>query len=240
MPQEATPEGVMPPGERPLGHMPESQMPEGQLLPGRYRELLVSDLPPAEVYRRCVQLAQEDGSSGDYGLTEAVVYGCEVRLALEILRHGPPESWHNFGDPTGHAEDDLWRLLDPLQPRRLAFVGSGPYPVTACLVSARYPGAELVCVDNNIVAHVLGEAVLEAASVPARFVFADAAELDYRGFDAVIVAAMVSGKRALVQRLLEETTALVVVRSKLDLEHPRVAAFPSPFGDDGAFSGRPA
>lgn len=214
-------------------------MPQG-LLPERYRELLVSDLSPAEVYRRCVQLVLEDGSSGDYELTETVVYGCEVRLALEVLRHGPPESWHNFGDPTGHAEDDLWRLLDPLRPRRLAFVGSGPYPVTACLVSARYPGAELVCVDNNIVAHLLGEAVLEVASVPARFVFADAAALDYRGFDAVIVAAMVSAKQALVERLLEETTALVVVRSKLDVEHPRLAAFPSPFGDDGAFSGRSA
>lgn len=219
---------------------PQGAMPQGEMLPERYRELLLSDLPPGEVYRRCVQLVLEDGSSGDYELTEAVVYGCEVRLALDVLRHGAPESWHNFGDPTGHAEDDLWRLLDPLQPRRLAFVGSGPYPVTACLVSARYPGAELVCVDNNIVAHLLGQAVLEVASVPARFVFADAAALDYRGFDAVIVAAMVSAKKALVERLLEETTALVVVRSKVDVEHPRVAAFPSPFGDDGAFSGRPA
>lgn len=229
------PQGAVPPNE-----MPPNEMPANQMLPERYRELLVSDLPPAEVYRRCVQLVREDGSSGDYGLTEAVVYGCEVRLALDVLQHGAPESWHNFGDPTGHAEDDLWRLLDPLQPRRLAFVGSGPYPVTACLVAARYPGAELACVDNNIVAHLLGQAVLEVASVPARFVFADAAELDYRGYDAVIVAAMVSAKRALVERLLEQTTALVVVRSKVDIEHPRVAAFPSPFGDDGAFSGRPA
>lgn len=226
-------ERLMPPG-RLSGQMPPRQIPE------RYRALLLSDLPPNEVYRRCVELVQEDGSSGDYGLTEAVVYGCELRLALEVLRHGPPGSWHNFADPTGHAEEDLWRLLDPLQPRRLAFVGSGPYPVTASLVAARYPGAELDCVDNNLVAHLVGQAVLEAASVPARAVFGDAALLDYRGYDAVIVAAMVSGKRDLVARILDQSTALVVVRSKVDVDHPRVVAFPSPFGDDGAFSGRPA
>jgi hypothetical protein len=217
--------------------VPHDELPAGPMLPDRYRALLVSDLPPAEVYRRCVELVESEGSSGDYGLTEAVVYGCEVRLALEVLRHGPPESWHNFGDPSGHAEDDLWRLLDPLQPRRLAFVGSGPYPVTACLVAARYPGADLVCVDNNIVAHLLGQAVLEVASVPARFELADAAELDYAGYDAVIVAAMVSAKQALVARILEQSNALVVVRSKVEVEHPRVVGFPSPFGDDGAFSG---
>lgn len=205
-------------------------------LPERYRELLVADLPPAEIYRRCVELVQRDGSSGDYALTEAVVYGCEIRLALEVLRSGRPERWHNFGDPTGHAEDDLWALLDPLTPRRVAFVGSGPYPVTACLVAGRYPGAEVVCVDNNIVAHFLGQAVLEAASIPARCVFADALELDYRGYDAVIVAAMVSAKRAVVERILEQSEALVVVRSKVEVEHRRVVAFPSPFGNDGAFS----
>jgi hypothetical protein len=215
-------------------------MPAASSLPERYRTLLLSDdLSPAEIYRRCVELVQADGSSGDYGLTEAVVYGCEIRLALDVLRHGAPEAWHNFADPTGHAEDDLWSLLDPRRPRRLAFVGSGPYPVTACLVATRYPGVELVCVDNNIVAHLLGRAVLEAASVPARSVLADALELDYRGYDAVIVAAMVSDKRAVVERVLEQSPGLVVVRSRVHVEHPRVVAFPSPFGDDGAFSAGP-
>lgn len=209
-------------------------------LPPHYRDLLFSDLDPGDVYRRCVDQLRHDGLACDYELTEAIVYACEVRYALEVLRDGPPDSWWNFGDPTGDAESRLWAVLDPLAPLRLAFVGSGPYPVTAVLVGRRYPDAEITCFDNNMAAHILGAAVLEAAGSPARAVFADAAEVDYEPFNAVLVAAMVTAKRSLVERILGMSDALVVVRSEVGVDHERVVAFPSPFSEDGTLDGRMA
>ncbi|MEO7195341.1 MAG: nicotianamine synthase family protein [Pseudonocardiaceae bacterium] len=206
-------------------------------LPDRYRELILSDLDPGEMYLQLVREVQADRIALDYGLTETIIYACEVRYALDVIRTGPPPQWSNFADPQGNFENLLWPLLDPLQPVRLAFAGSGPYPITAALVAGRYPSAQITCIDNNIVAHLLSQAMLERAGVLARALFLDAFEVDYQPFNAVIVAAMVTGKRKLVEKILDSSQALVIVRSHIALEHPRVISLPSPFDEDGILNG---
>jgi hypothetical protein len=207
-------------------------------LPPRYRDIVLSEADPGEAYRRCVAELRAEGRRCDYDLTEALVYACEVRYALDVIRHGRPDRWWNFGDPAGDAEARLWTLLDPLVPLNLAFVGAGPFPVTALLVADRYPDARITCVDNNVAAYLLCRAVLERLGLAAADTeLRDALDVDYSRFNAVIVAAMVGGKRGLCRRILSTSDAVVVARSRVDLSHPRLVQFPSPFGDDGALDG---
>jgi hypothetical protein len=207
-------------------------------LPPQYRDLITSNLNPGEIYRCGIEMIREDKLTCDYQFTEALVYAAEVRYAIQVIREGPPSNWWNFGDPHGDFEDMLCSLLDSRQPLRLVFAGSGPYPITAALVANHYPDAEIVCVENNVAAYLLGEAVLERSGITARSVLVDAMDFDYCQYNAVIVAAMVRGKRALVEKILSTSSALIVVRSRIGVEHDRVVELPSPFTDDGTLDGR--
>jgi hypothetical protein len=202
-------------------------------LPDRCRDLLLSDREPGEIYRLCLQELQ--GAS--YAVTETVVYGCEVRYALDVLEGRTPQLY-NFGDLGGAGDRLLWSVLDPLPLRRVAFLGSGPYPVTALLVRQRYPDSQVLCVDQSIVGFLLGRAVAAKLGQPIEFAWSQAAELDYGGFTAVVVAAMVGDKTALARRLLDQTEAEIVVRGEIDLEHPRLHTLGSGFSErDGCFQG---
>ena len=114
-------------------------------LPANIRELLLSPGEPGQIYRQCLELMQREGVSADYALTEQVVYGCEVRYAVQVLEGQIPELY-NFGDLDGHGTALLWRVLDGARRRRVAMIGSGPYPVTALLIRQRYPDSESGCV----------------------------------------------------------------------------------------------
>src|SRR5256885_9335939 len=127
-------------------------------LPPKYREIIFSRMEPGEAYQRCVAELVKEGREADYRLTETIVYATEVRYAIGVLREGRPSRFWNFGDLKGDADARLWGILDPIKNLKIAFIGSGPYPVTALLIRERYPNAELTCVDNNIAAHLLSEA----------------------------------------------------------------------------------
>ena len=201
-------------------------------LPHRCRELLLSEREPGEIYRLCLQ----EMAGSTYALTESMVYGVEVRYAIDILE-GKPVELYNFGDVTGQGDALLWRMLDPLPVRRVAFLGSGPYPVTALLVRKRYPESQVVCVDNHIVGYLLGRAVAAKLGEPLEFRWQEAGDGDFRGFTAIVVAAMVGDKLALARRLLEETDARILVRGEIDLEHPRLFTLSSHFSEqDGRLS----
>ena len=203
-------------------------------LPPKYHDLILGDLEPGLAYRRSVEALAEDGLSADYALTETIVYATEVRYALGVIRDGPPEKLWNFGDLDGKSTDRLWAVLDKVADMRLAFVGSGPYPITALLAAERYPGAGITCVDNNIVGHLLGQAVMERMGLPIDCVFAEAIELDYSPFNVVVIAAMVSGKSEVVNRVLDGSEALVVVRGETGLQHERLVEINAKFREDGS------
>ena len=136
-------------------------------LPDKYRQLLLSDTEPGELYRRCLTDMAADGLTADYALTETIVYTTEVRYALDAIRHGRPERLWNFGDLDGRSTAAMFDVLDTVPRMRLAFTGSGPYPITALLAAERYPDAtSITCIDNHIVGHLLGQATVEAMKMP--------------------------------------------------------------------------
>jgi hypothetical protein len=203
-------------------------------LPAKYHDLILGDLEPGIAYRRSVEALAEDGLTADYALTETIVYATEVRYALDVIRKGPPERLWNFGDLDGKSTDRLWAVLDRVEGLRLAFAGSGPYPITALLAAQRYPQARITCIDNNIVGHLLGQAVVERMGLPIDCTFAEAIDVDYAPFNAVVIAAMVSGKTELVQRALDTSEALVVVRGETGVRHDRLVEITAQFRDDGS------
>ena len=125
-------------------------------------------------------------------------------------------------------------MLDSLPQIRLAFVGSGPYPITALLVAERYPGAQLItCVDNNVVAFLLGRAVIAALGLPIDSVFAEATDVDYGPFNVVVIAAMVRDKNDLVTQILCTSDAMVIARGTTHAAHERLIQMDAAFRDDG-------
>jgi hypothetical protein len=200
-----------------------------------YRELLLSDLEPGEMYRRCLTQIAADELSTDYSLTETIVYATEVRYAIDVVANGAPERLWNFGDLDGKSTGRMFDVLDKVSHMRLAFAGSGPYPITALLAAERYPDAvNITCIDNNIVGFLLGRAVVSAMGMNITSVFDEAIDVDYSPFNVVVVAAMISGKQQLVERVLETSDALVVVRGEAGVSHPRIVEIKAAFRDDGS------
>jgi hypothetical protein len=203
-------------------------------IPDELRRLLLAGGEPGETYRQCLEWIATNAVQADYGFTETVVYATEVRYALNVIRTGRIERLWNFGDLPGGADQRLWRILDDIDPLKLAFVGSGPYPVTALLLHQRYPQAHITCIDNNITAHLLSTAVIQRLEVPIETCFAEATEVEYSPFTVVLAAAMVSGKKQLVEKILGESECLLILRGCVDLQHPRLISMGSNFRDDGS------
>lgn len=204
-------------------------------LPGKYREMLLSDTEPGELYRRCLAEMAADGLTADYALTETIVYTTEVRYALDAIRNGRPERLWNFGDLDGRSTGAMFDVLDTVPRMRLAFAGSGPYPITALLAAERYPDAtSITCIDNHIVGHLLGKATVEAMKLPIECLWAEAVEVDYSPYDVVVIAAMVSGKTQVIERVLATSEARLVVRGDAGIEHPRITEIKAAFRDDGS------
>ncbi len=204
-------------------------------LPAKYREIILGGREPGEAYQKCMKALAADGGEIDYGFTEAIVYATEVRYAAEVLTKGRPQRFWNFGDLEGGADERHYRILDRIEHLDIAFVGSGPYPVSAFLIKERYPAAKITCIDNHIAAHILAEAVIARLGMDVVTRLEDAIDVDYRPFNAVVVAAMVSGKRDLIEKILETSDAIVIVRGRTDLNHERLIQLGSTFRDDGSF-----
>jgi hypothetical protein len=128
------------------------------------------------------------------------------------------------------------------RPRRVAFVGSGPLPLSALLLHRLAPDVAVTCVDRDPDAVTLGCRVassLGCDSSPA-FVETEADDLDAGAFDVVVVAALVgitpAEKRAAVTALASGLgrDALLAVRSVpadgRQLLYPRLAATDVPAG----------
>lgn len=202
-------------------------------LPEKYLALLVGSLEPGEAYRRCMEELARDRLPADYRLTETIAHAVEIRYAIEVLaRPQPPRLW-NFGDLAGGADERLYGLIDPLERRRIAFAGSGAYPVTALLLRRRYPDAALTCIENHVAAYLLGRAVVEKLGAQIDCRLADAHDVDYGPFDAVVVAAMVGDKKRLAQKILSTSQARVLLRGRVELVHERLVQAESGFDDMG-------
>jgi SAM-dependent methyltransferase len=117
------------------------------------------------------------------------------------------------------------------RPRALAFVGSGPLPLSALTLHRLAPEVEVTCIDRDPAAVALGRGVARSVGADVsgvggesgvggvRFVAAEAADLDYAPFDVVVVAALVGatvpGKGAVLDRIASSLRpgAVLAVRS---------------------------
>lgn len=203
-------------------------------LPTKYLDIVLSDLEPGKAYQKCMQELASDNREVDYGFTEAIVYATEVRYAVDALTKGRPDRFWNFGDLKGSADDWHFSILDSIESPNIAFVGSGPYPVSAFILRERYPLAHITCIDNHIAAHILSTAVIKKLDLDITTCFTEAIEVDYSPFNAVVIAAMVSSRNELVQKILKNSSATVIVRGDVDVDHDRLHKFSSGFGDDGS------
>lgn len=90
-------------------------------------------------------------------------------------------------------------------PTSVAFVGSGPFPLTAIELHRLDPQLRITCLDRDPVALARGAraaAVLCSDPSRLRFLHADADDFDYSGHDAVVTAALVGLTRATKRSLL--------------------------------------
>lgn len=200
-------------------------------IPAPYLDAILN-LEPGQAYKKCVEMMASDQSDARPS-TQAIVYGCEVQFALRVLEDGNLGEFYNFGDLNGQGDNLLWSVLDPRPASRVCFLGAGPYPVTAFLICRRYPKTEVVCVDNDLTGFLLGRAVCEASGYSVSYLYQDAHQADLTNFDVVVMAAMVGERSKLIERLLEETSAELVVRGATSLSHPRIHKVESDFDEAG-------
>ena len=124
-------------------------------------------------------------------------------------------------------ELDLLATVADCPARRVAFVGSGPLPLSSLLVAAEL-GVPVDNVDCDAEAIALGQRVAAALGpapvpapvpVPLTFRRADVADVDLGGYDVVILAALVGGsgpeKRAVLGHLAASMSpgAVLLARS---------------------------
>lgn len=99
-------------------------------------------------------------------------------------------------------------------PRRLTLVGSGPLPISAVLVAGLL-GSRVTCIERDPAAAALGAGVIARLGLRSRIAthVGDGARHDYRGEEAVLLAALAEPRRPILTRLRECGVPLVAARS---------------------------
>jgi hypothetical protein len=99
-------------------------------------------------------------------------------------------------------------------PRRLTIVGSGPFPTSAVLLAGML-GSRVTCIERDPGAAALGAGLIARLGLRGRVAtrVADGAWWDYRGEDAVLVAALAEPRPAILARLRGCGVPAVAARS---------------------------
>lgn len=95
--------------------------------------------------------------------------------------------------------------------RHIAFVGSGPLPMTAILL--RQLGSyEIDLIDKDLKALTLSKRLCDSLNLDFGFIHAEAAQADYRRYDLVFIASMIDEKTSLVNKLHNTGIKYLIVR----------------------------
>lgn len=156
-----------------------------------------------------------EGAS-DYEIEKAFA---EKLLAGEAKLEDYPYFWSYVS--TIEAEAALLR-----SPRKIAFVGSGPVPLSAILLAHRFPSADVDLFDIEPEALDIGTLVAGKVGVRlGRTVIQDITKpTDLHGYDVVILALEAPpdrrGKRAALKRILSEVDpgAIVLIRGSAGID----------------------
>ena len=129
------------------------------------------------------------------------------------------EFWYrqNYRDLVRQEVNTLRSLYRPLYNSRkpMAFAGAGPLPLSAIDYYLQM-GKPCVCIEINEEAAAAGTALIEALGLQdvIHYVHAPADEMDYSAFEIVFVAALVSGKQTVLDRIKSTAPeAIVGIRS---------------------------
>jgi hypothetical protein len=129
------------------------------------------------------------------------------RIAASPAPHAELERFPYAGNyrALSRMELDVLATVVDRPVRRVAFLGSGPLPLSPVLVAGEL-GVPVDGIDRDEAAVTLARRVVEALGVPGvSFVHSDVADADLRPYDVVVLAALVgvsaSEKRSVLRRL---------------------------------------
>lgn len=95
--------------------------------------------------------------------------------------------------------------------QNIAFIGSGPLPMTAIILkSLRKCNLDLI--DRDAEAIKLSQNMCQNLYTNLNFVCGDAMEIDYKKFDVVFVASMVTDKIKLIEKLYQDGVKYLIIR----------------------------
>jgi hypothetical protein len=128
-------------------------------------------------------------------------------LSFETLK----EFW--YFDQYYHIALKENRFIDELsiENPNFVFIGSGPLPMSGIILNKiKNFDITLVDIDSNAIA--MSEKLCSKLSKNIAHICSDAVELDYKNYDLVFVASMVSNKPKLMKKLHEDKVKHIIIR----------------------------
>jgi hypothetical protein len=123
--------------------------------------------------------------------------------------------WDNYEKLVDIELNKLFEIVERKRLSSIAFVGSGPLPLSTILLQQQ-TGKRVVCLDINAEAYDLGKKLIEQYSLQhsLKYVLADGASFHYDGYNLVWIASLVPNKEEVVKRIYETNpNAIIAIRS---------------------------
>jgi hypothetical protein len=123
--------------------------------------------------------------------------------------------WDNYEKLVDIELNKLFEIVERKRLSSIAFVGSGPLPLSTILLQQQ-TGKRVVCLDINAEAYDLGKKLIEQYSLQhsLKYVLADGASFHYNGYNLVWIASLVPNKKEVVKRIYETNpNAIIAIRS---------------------------
>jgi hypothetical protein len=123
--------------------------------------------------------------------------------------------WENYERLVEIELNKLFAIIERQRLSSIAFIGSGPLPLSAILLQQQ-TGKPVVCLDINTAAYDVGKKLIEKYSLQhsLKYVLADGASYDYDDYDLVWIASLVPNKEEVVKRIYKTNpNAMIAIRS---------------------------
>ena len=135
----------------------------------------------------------------------------EKFISKENLRFKDLKSFWYFEQYKQITLNELNLLKSISNIQNIAFVGSGPLPMTAMILK-KDTDYQIDLVDKNKKAIQLSKKLCEKLNLTMGFFCKEASEIGYEKYDVVFVASMIDDKISLIDKLYEDKVPYIVVR----------------------------